>query len=400
MLKTMSLLWCCFALAGAIELEAASSSKRHPAAKDVAVVGTLSHRLQRVKYFEAEMEKLAQRKIPSKVPVDFPVDAEALSKEADGLISKFGETMEFYNLRYSMRGVDHGLWTCLGLKSGNGDMCDDTTVEYPGHYNSTSAWNEATQIQKLLKPVEFALRRVRFSIMHPSTLVAWHCDNCPREQMAPEGCPGHVDEGRLRKKWKNKFHEWVRLHVMLTNNADVEFGIGGNKVKGTQNGAFYLANVAMPHRVDNKGTGTRTALLMDIRIKGNKQRLRESELGRSILQAWKTVRDADGSETYLSMGKEMYRYLCGMGAFERYETEWHSQAYSKPLYRPLPPFEPKMFNVENDGTAVGPWKRCGILGDPKHKKKLERVTTELGPQQQPLLAQMSTATRRRRRTAQ
>merc|ERR1719329_1760964 len=121
--------------------------------------------------------------------------------------------------------------------------------------------------------------------MHPATMVAWHCDDCPRAAMAPPGCPGS-DAKEIKK---HKFHRWVRLHLMLSTNDDIEFGIGGLKVHGTQHGGFYLANVAMPHRVDNKGTSTRTALLVDVKLEGNREQLKTSALGRSILQAAGTL---------------------------------------------------------------------------------------------------------------
>merc|ERR1719506_619266 len=100
--------------------------------------------------------------------------------------------------------------------------------------------------------------------------------------MGPATCLGHEPPGEVLKKWKNRFHRWVRLHLMLTDNHDIEFSIGGSKVRGTSSGGFYLANVAMPHRVDNKGDSSRTALLVDVRIEGMVQRLKQSELGRSI----------------------------------------------------------------------------------------------------------------------
>lgn len=307
------------------------------------------------------MDELAKRKIPSKVALDYPVEgAQSISEEAEGLVKKFGETMEFYQLKYTKRGIQHGLWTCLGLKAKKGDMCDDST----GKFNYTQAWREAPLIRKLLDPIGFALRRVRLSIMHPATMVSWHCDNCPRKDLSPRGCPGHVDPKRVRKTWKNKFHEWVRLHLMLSTNDDVEFGIGGMNVQGTQNGGFYLANVAMPHRVDNKGSSTRTALLVDVSIKGFKKGLKKTELGRSVLKAWRTVIDAKGADTYLEMGHSLYRYLCGLNAMDRYETEWHSRAYwnGRPLWRPLPPFQAQMFNTPG---------RCGIYGPQQNKKRIE-----------------------------
>jgi hypothetical protein len=341
-----------------------------------------------MKRFEAEMDELAKRKVPSKVDLDYPVDAHAISQEAAGLIKKFGETMEFYQLAYSLIGAEHGLWTCLSMKAKNGDMCDDTTVYFPGVYNSTPAWHAAPHIQKLLKPIDFALRRVRLSVMHPATMVSWHCDDCPRDQMGPpDQCRGHVPQEHLRRKWKNKFHGWVRLHLILSDNSDIEFGIGGLHARGTTNGAFYLANVAMPHRVDNKGDGTRVALLVDVRMKGMEKGLQQSELGRSILKAVTTVKAADGADTYLQMGRSLYTYLCGISSVQRYETEWHGRAWSRPVWRPLPPFTPKMFNSPG---------HCGLLGPPENKRKLEEL--EAGrPDRRAILAQLPRTGRRRRR---
>merc|ERR1719316_1130518 len=143
------------------------------------------------------MREHANGKVPSKVRLDYPVDSNALSEEAQGLIEKYGETMEFYQLQYTMIGVKHGAWTCLSMKAKNGDMCDDTTVYFPGQYNSTPAWNGAPKIRRLLEPIEFALRRVRLSIMRPGTMVAWHCDDCPRDQMGPPKCRAYTPPKKL-----------------------------------------------------------------------------------------------------------------------------------------------------------------------------------------------------------
>jgi hypothetical protein len=352
----------------------------------------LSERLKRIASFESDMEELAKRKVPDRVDLDYRIDADAISKEATALVQKYGETMEFYQLQYTLMGAQHGAWTCLSMKAKNGDMCDDTTVYYPGLYNSTPAWHSAPLIRQLLQPIEPALRRVRLSIMHPRTMVAWHCDDCPRDQMGPAHCDGHRNARSLRRQWKNRFHRWVRLHLMLSTNEDMEFGIGGVKVHGTSNGNFYLANIAMPHRVDNKGSSSRTALLVDVRMEGQEQQLRQSELGRSILQATHAVKTANSGDTYLDMGRSLYTYLCGLTAEERYEAEWHKQAWAHTLWRPLPPFQLSHFN------SAG---RCGIFGPTENRHRLELLHSKGGKMAPSLVAQsllaLPSAGRRRRR---
>lgn len=333
----------------------------------------LSERVKRVTAFERELEELAGsvgQRVPSSVEIDYPLDAQAISQEALALRKKFGETMEFYQLMYTLQGVRHGKWTCLSLTAKDGNMCDDSSVRYPGPYNSTVVWEHAPAVRHLLQPIEFALRRVRYSVIHPATMVSWHCDDCPKAQMSPPGCQGHQDFQRLREKWNTRrFHRWVRLHLMLSNTNDIEMGIGAHKARGTSKGHFYLANVAMPHRVDNKGNSVRTALLVDVRIAGQTKKLRQSSLGRSILKAVRSVRAADGSETYLRMGQSFYKYLCGPGFRylsdpDRFEAEWYSRAWSTPLWAPLPPFQPRMFNSRD---------RCGVLGPPTNREWLEAM---------------------------
>jgi len=323
----------------------------------------LSERLERVRLFEAKMAELAKRKIPGKVAVEYKVDSDIIKQEAQRLVKKFGETMEFYTLGFSTAGITHGLWTCLSLRAVDGDMCDDSSRLKT--YNNTLAWYDAPHTTKVLEPIAFALKRVRLSIMHPATMVSWHCDDCPGKQMAPAGCDGHQDPAKKTQKWKNGFHNWVRLHLMLDDNKDIDFALGGEKIHGVEKGNFFLANVAMPHRVDNKGDSIRTAMLVDVQIGGNRKRLSQSELGRSILQALHKVETVPKArDTYVEMGKALYKYRCDLSTGERYETEWHSQLWSIPLWRPLPPFQNSLFNSHN---------RCGIWGPLKNKDRVEKI---------------------------
>jgi len=276
--------------------------------------------------------------------------------------------LEFYQLGFTKHGDSHGRWTCLSLKAKKGDMCDDSSGK---PFTSTPVWKEAPAFRKLLEPIEGALRRVRFSIMHPATMVGWHCDDCAAEfrgQQTQQTC----DQKLLKRKGRHgpdpdklhKFHSYVRLHLMLSNS-DVKSSFGGQESHGTESGGFYLANIAMPHRVDNTGSTSRTALLVDVTIKGAEKILGASALGRSILEATKTLKAADAGATYLQMGYAMDKYRCGLSTAERYETEWHSQAWSKAFWRPpLPPFRDELFNSKG---------RCGVLGPRKNKRKMEAL---------------------------
>merc|ERR1711924_175641 len=85
-----------------------------------------------------------------------------------------------------------------------------------------------------------------------------------------------------------------------------------------------------PHRVDNKGSTSRIALLLDVRVASYRKLLKKSDLGKSILKATDTIRATDATDTYLKMGRSLYEYICGLTAMDRYETEWHRQAWSKP----------------------------------------------------------------------
>lgn len=346
----------------------------------------LSQRLKKLQDSEQELARFSKHAALSKVDLDFSVDVKDISQEAERLLDKFGETMEFYQLHYTMKGIKHGKWTNLSLKAKNGDMCDDSLAKRK-NYVSTPVWHDASAIRKFLRPIEPALRRVRLSVMHPNTMVAWHCDDCPkpRERMGPPDCLGHQNPHSLAAEWKDKFHTWVRLHLMLTTS-DTESSIGGLNAQGTSHGNFYLANVAMPHRVDNKGSSSRIALLIDVGIKGQRRLLKQSDLGKSILKAADKLIAADASPIYLQMGRALQNYACFLTTEERYETEWHGRAWSKPFWRPLPPFEPRMFNSPG---------RCGALGPAANKIKLHKLMLAGDGSQK----QKAARRRRRRRTA-
>jgi hypothetical protein len=149
--------------------------------------------------------------------------------------------------------------------------------------------------------------------------------------------------------------------------SEVEFGIGGRKLNGTISGTFYLANIAMPHRVDNKGNTTRVALLVDVLIEGHENELKQSALGRSILEALQKILDANGEPIYKQMGRALHEYHCKSfpkipGQYSKklqLETEWHGGGWKKLLWRPTPPFDVSMFNTVNDS-------RCGLFGPLKH----------------------------------
>jgi len=165
---------------------------------------------------------------------------------------------------------------------------------------------------------------------------------------------------------------------MLTNTSEVEFGIGGLKLSGTSSGSFYLANIAMPHRVDNKGNSTRVALLVDVLIEGHEKELEQSDLGRSILKALQEVQAANGTETYKEMGRALFKYHCPLLGDEyiklrkktQVETEWHGQGWTKPLWRPIPPFNDTLFNSVNSQTDQV--ERCGIFGQRYNRHSVEK----------------------------
>jgi len=326
----------------------------------------LSENLRRVRIFESEMAEFAKRNIPGKVAVDYNIDIDPITREAKMLIAKFGETMEFYHLGYirKLEGKAGGLWTCLSMKAVNGDMCDDRSprhVSQHAGYSHTRVWHEAPHIRKLLEPIDFALKRVRFSIMRPATMVAWHCDDCAKHALSPPGCRHHEDHAENRERWLSRYHRWVRLHLMIDSNKDIDFALGGERILGTTHGNFYLANVAMPHRVDNPGSSSRIALLVDVQIDDMRERLMQSQLGQSILKALGTIEAIPKArETYLDMGMALYKYQCNMKPGDRYETEWHARAWSRPMWRPLPPFQATMFNSPN---------HCGIFGPAEENRK-------------------------------
>eukprot|EP00928_Gymnodinium_smaydae_P058406 TRINITY_DN4160_c0_g1_i2.p1 TRINITY_DN4160_c0_g1~~TRINITY_DN4160_c0_g1_i2.p1 ORF type:complete len:373 (-),score=19.43 TRINITY_DN4160_c0_g1_i2:58-1176(-) len=313
---------------------------------------SLTDRMGFLRKFESDIKRLqAESNVPSQVPIGHRVNTKAISKEATSLLQQYGETLEYYHLKRLDHDVDHGMWTCLSLKSRYGDACDDGTDGRTTGFKLTPVWHKAYEIRNLLAPIEPALERVRLSVMHPGAMVSWHCDNCPRRLLG--NCPTAERVEEVRRS-NESYHDWVRLHLVLTDS-QTHSGIGAEKMQGTKAGSFFLANVAMPHRVDNKGNSTRVVLLVDVRVTENRPLLLSSALGRQILKAVDTVKAFNGADVYLRMLQSLYEYKCKLGDSTRAQTdtELHYYNWPKPYWQPLPSFTPKHFNGQG---------RCGIFG--------------------------------------
>jgi hypothetical protein len=328
----------------------------------------LSQRVAKVAAFEKKIHELSLLPdgsvFPCKVALDYEADLEGISGEANFLIQKYGETLQSHKLELSSKsGITGGKWTCLSLNGRNGDICDDDfqggTPMFP-----TRSWGDAPRIRRMLEPIQPALRRVRLSIMHPATMIEWHCDDCPKYFRTPEVEMPPMPLEKLVAKWKRKYHDWVRLHLVLTDTRDLEFAIGAANEYGTEAGSFYVANVAMPHRVDNKGTITRITLVIDVKVAGNRKLLKQSPIGHSILQAAQALKKGRNAMTYLQMGKALRDYRHDLSSEDRFEAEWYQHAWKTPLWRPLPPFQPEVFNSLH---------HCGVLGPPRNLVKMEAL---------------------------
>lgn len=316
---------------------------------------------RRVGSLEDELNSFARGKtVPSQVALEYKVDVGAISGEAKHLLDKYGESLQFHELQSLLQGTwSGGAWTCLSLHATKGNMCSDANEH---GYAQTLAWNDAPVIRQLLDPIKPSLERVKLSRMHPDTLVIWHCDDCPSEEyfrINPE--PAEV----LVKKVGHRFHQWVRLHLILSDNNEYEMDWGGGQqVHGASSGSFYLANVALPHRLDNKGSSTRTILLIDVRVNGHEKMLKQSPLGQSILKAAKAAKAANGAVTYLKMAQAIMNYRNGLSWLELYEAEQHYYAWKRPLWRPSPPLQLDAFNSPT---------RCGLFGPIKSRGRVDML---------------------------
>ena len=62
-------------------------------------------------------------------------------------------------------------------------------------------------------------------------------------------------------------HGWVRMHVPVTSNPDVEFFVNGTPVSMVPGEAWYL-RLADPHRAANRGTSDRVHMVIDAQLDG------------------------------------------------------------------------------------------------------------------------------------
>mmetsp|Transcript_30451 Transcript_30451/g.55333 ORF Transcript_30451/g.55333 Transcript_30451/m.55333 type:complete len:417 (-) Transcript_30451:25-1275(-) len=337
--------------------------------------------VERLEEFEGTLKTSLQtgigKAIPSKVDLDFDADVHAIGQEGRALLTKFGETLHFDLLNSMINGTGSaGGWTLLSIKSVNGDMCDDSNSRHrKGHVNQTEqftpAWTQAPLIQKLLEPIAFSLRRVRLSKMLPNAQVTWHCDDCPYSRVS---CNDDGSVSILGRE--HHYHDYHRLNLMLTSNPDLSFTYGGRTNHGTKSGNMFFSNIALPHRVDNKGDTERISLLVDIRVKGNEHRLSASALGRSILKAAKAFKVADADRIYAKILKALYKYRCGLTPQQRFETEWRSQPRRKPLVQMLFPF-----NIQKQQLFNSP-NRCGIFGPAENQPRLALLEATPGKKQE------------------
>ncbi len=60
---------------------------------------------------------------------------------------------------------------------------------------------------------------------------------------------------------------WVRMHVPVTSNPDVEFFVNGTPVSMVPGEAWYL-RLADPHRAANRGTSDRVHMVIDAQLDG------------------------------------------------------------------------------------------------------------------------------------
>ena len=155
---------------------------------------------------------------------------------------------------------------------------------------------------------------------------------------------------------KKKYHTWLRVHVLLSTVDEAQLRIGADKMP-PKAGQIFVANVAAPHQVMNKGD-ERVALLIDVRMQ-NRKLLKESALGRELLRAQrKLLAQRHMVQAYTRMRIALQEWYHKVPAAERFQIEIHRHKFDQKLWAgPTPPLNSELFSAGD---------HCGLLGDSEH----------------------------------
>ena len=308
-----------------------------------------------LKRFENKIKKIAAKyHTVGHVPLNIKLDTAALSKEVQILRDKFGETLEQQHRRYALQKQPLGIWTVLAFRSSDGSPCTDAYLASHGFKNefkNTELWNRSKVVASMLQPLLPALKRVRISIFHPQSMTGWHCDDCIRNIRN-----SHSMKRLKALSLKKKYHTWLRVHVLLSTVDEAQLRIGADKMP-PKAGQIFVANVAAPHQVMNKGD-ERVALLIDVRMQ-NRKLLKESALGRELLRAQrKLLAQRHMVQAYTRMRIALQEWYHKVPAAERFQIEIHRHKFDQKLWAgPTPPLNSELFSAGD---------HCGLLGDSEH----------------------------------
>lgn len=133
-----------------------------------------------------------------------------------------------------------GGWRAVGLISHEGNYTEDRPLE--GEYKKTKALTYAPYMESILDSFPCEKRRVRLSNLLPGKDIYWHVDY--RES---------IDE------------DFIRLHMPIQTNSDVEFQISHEDCSWKE-GELWYGDFMFPHRVRNSGTTNRVHMIMDLVI--------------------------------------------------------------------------------------------------------------------------------------
>lgn len=133
-----------------------------------------------------------------------------------------------------------GDWSGVALRSVGGNV----TRLFPhrkagGVYVDTPLLARCPSIQRVLETFECDKEAVRLLKLSPKTRILEHCD----EKL-------------------NRERGVVRIHVPILTNPYVDFFLNGERISMQEGESWYL-DLALPHRLENRGESDRVHLVID-----------------------------------------------------------------------------------------------------------------------------------------
>jgi hypothetical protein len=132
-----------------------------------------------------------------------------------------------------------GDWSGVALRSSDGSPGTITANPSAGTFADTRLLHDCPYFSELLRSFECPLMSVRLLNLRAGSVIREHCD------------PGLAREDG-----------WVRLHIPIQTNEDVDFRLEGRRIVMRAGECWYL-NLSRPHAVRNRGTTDRIHLVID-----------------------------------------------------------------------------------------------------------------------------------------